>query len=184
MNATQLRNPTRSVPVGSVIIDAGHPIVIQRNAPRRRPTPRQRPRRPRPSSGLGAGIVRIAVDSRRDAGALRAIREKTGANLSVDLQENYRIAGDVRLGSTRFATTRAIYTTTSEIDRGRTRSATWSTWPASTVRGSRRRELRFGRSGEAGEVFGRRFDRANARKLPWTTATCSTNSVSPAIAYR
>jgi (E)-4-hydroxy-3-methylbut-2-enyl-diphosphate synthase len=43
----------------------------------------------------GAGIVRIAVDSRRDAQALAAIRDGTGANLSVDLQENYRLARDV-----------------------------------------------------------------------------------------
>ncbi len=43
----------------------------------------------------GAGVVRIAVDSRRDAEALAAIRPRTGANLSVDLQENYRVASDV-----------------------------------------------------------------------------------------
>ena len=43
----------------------------------------------------GAGIVRIAVDSKKDAEALSAIRRATGANLSVDLQENYRVAVDV-----------------------------------------------------------------------------------------
>lgn len=43
----------------------------------------------------GAGVVRIAVDSRRDAQALAAIRQGTRANLSVDLQENYRLATDV-----------------------------------------------------------------------------------------
>jgi (E)-4-hydroxy-3-methylbut-2-enyl-diphosphate synthase len=43
----------------------------------------------------GAGIVRIAVDSRRDCEALAAIRGVTGANLSVDLQENYRLAAEV-----------------------------------------------------------------------------------------
>jgi (E)-4-hydroxy-3-methylbut-2-enyl-diphosphate synthase len=43
----------------------------------------------------GAGIVRIAVDSRRDCEALAAIRGLTGANLSVDLQESYRLAAEV-----------------------------------------------------------------------------------------
>jgi (E)-4-hydroxy-3-methylbut-2-enyl-diphosphate synthase len=40
----------------------------------------------------GAGVVRIAADNQRDAEALPQIREKTRANLSVDLQENYRLA--------------------------------------------------------------------------------------------
>ena len=43
----------------------------------------------------GADLVRIAVDSQQDAAALREIREKTTANLSVDLQENYRLAEKV-----------------------------------------------------------------------------------------
>lgn len=43
----------------------------------------------------GAGIVRIAVDNNKDADALPAIRRATGANLSIDLQENYRVAADV-----------------------------------------------------------------------------------------
>ncbi|MCZ6602730.1 MAG: flavodoxin-dependent (E)-4-hydroxy-3-methylbut-2-enyl-diphosphate synthase, partial [Planctomycetota bacterium] len=40
----------------------------------------------------GADIVRIAVDSKSDAEALAAIRGETDAVLSVDLQENYRLA--------------------------------------------------------------------------------------------
>lgn len=43
----------------------------------------------------GAGVVRIAVDSHKDAQALAQIRERTCANLSVDLQENYRLAAEV-----------------------------------------------------------------------------------------
>ena len=37
----------------------------------------------------------IAVDSKKDAAALAEIRRQTTANLSVDLQENYRLARDV-----------------------------------------------------------------------------------------
>lgn len=40
-------------------------------------------------------VVRIAVDSRRDAEGLAEIRKQTSANLAVDLQENYRLAADV-----------------------------------------------------------------------------------------
>jgi (E)-4-hydroxy-3-methylbut-2-enyl-diphosphate synthase len=40
----------------------------------------------------GAGVVRIAVDSERDAAALAEIRRQTQANLAVDLQENFRLA--------------------------------------------------------------------------------------------
>ncbi len=40
----------------------------------------------------GADVVRIAVDSKKDAEALAEIRRQTKANLSVDLQENYRLA--------------------------------------------------------------------------------------------
>jgi (E)-4-hydroxy-3-methylbut-2-enyl-diphosphate synthase len=39
----------------------------------------------------GADVVRIAVDSDKDADALAEIRKQTTANLSVDLQENYRL---------------------------------------------------------------------------------------------
>jgi len=46
-------------------------------------------------AAAGAGVVRIAVDTHQDAEALREIRDRTEANLSVDLQENYRLAADV-----------------------------------------------------------------------------------------
>jgi (E)-4-hydroxy-3-methylbut-2-enyl-diphosphate synthase len=39
--------------------------------------------------------VRIAVDNQKDAEALGQIRQQTKANLSVDLQENYRLAKSV-----------------------------------------------------------------------------------------
>lgn len=40
----------------------------------------------------GADVVRIACDNKKDAEALAEIRKQTQANLSVDLQENYRLA--------------------------------------------------------------------------------------------
>lgn len=43
-------------------------------------------------AAAGADVVRVAVDNLKDAAALAAIRERTKANLSADLQENYRMA--------------------------------------------------------------------------------------------
>jgi (E)-4-hydroxy-3-methylbut-2-enyl-diphosphate synthase len=43
-------------------------------------------------TAAGADVIRIAVDSKKDADALPEIRRKTDANLVVDLQENYRMA--------------------------------------------------------------------------------------------
>ena len=43
----------------------------------------------------GADLVRIAVDSKKDVEALGRIRAETEARLSVDLQENYRLAEEV-----------------------------------------------------------------------------------------
>ena len=40
----------------------------------------------------GADLIRIAVDSKADVEALAEIRKQTEARLSVDLQENYRLA--------------------------------------------------------------------------------------------
>ena len=40
----------------------------------------------------GADVIRVAVDSTKDAAALAEIRKQTKANLAVDLQENYRLA--------------------------------------------------------------------------------------------
>jgi len=43
----------------------------------------------------GADVVRIAVDSKKDAAALAQIRAQSTANLSVDLQESYRLVTEV-----------------------------------------------------------------------------------------
>jgi (E)-4-hydroxy-3-methylbut-2-enyl-diphosphate synthase len=40
-------------------------------------------------------VVRIAIDSNKDAEALIEVRRRTQANLSVDLQENYRLAATI-----------------------------------------------------------------------------------------
>ena len=89
------RNPTRTVRVGSVILGGGHPIVIQSMCATKTADIEATVAQVNALFEAGAGVVRIAVDSRRDAEALAAIRDQTKANLSVDLQENYRVASAV-----------------------------------------------------------------------------------------
>ena len=88
------RNPTRPVSVGSVTIGGGHPIVVQSMCATKTADAEATAVQATALADAGAGVVRIAVDSRREAEVLPAIRERTRANLSVDLQENYRLAAD------------------------------------------------------------------------------------------
>lgn len=89
------RNPTRAVPVGSVTIGAGNPIVVQSMCATKTTHVEATVEQIERLWVAGAGIVRVAVDNRADARALAEIRRRTGANLSVDLQENYRLAEQV-----------------------------------------------------------------------------------------
>ncbi len=89
------RNPTRAVRVGDVVLGDGHPVVVQSMCATSTRDVEATIAQVRQLADAGAGIVRIAADSRRDVEALAAIRDRTGATLSVDLQENYRLAADV-----------------------------------------------------------------------------------------
>ena len=89
------RNPTRAVRIGRTTIGSGHAVAVQSMCATRTSDVEATVRQILDLERAGADIVRIAVDSARDVAALRAIRERTGANLSVDLQENYRLASEV-----------------------------------------------------------------------------------------
>lgn len=89
------RNPTRAVRVGSVIFGGGHPIVVQSMCATKTQDISATVVQIEQLRQAGAGIVRIAVDSPADAQALVEIRQRTTANLSVDLQENYRLVAQV-----------------------------------------------------------------------------------------
>lgn len=89
------RNPTRAVRVGSVTIGGGRPIVVQSMCATKTADVEATARQIEQLATAGAGIVRVAVDQKRDGEALKEIRGRTTANLSVDLQENYRLAADV-----------------------------------------------------------------------------------------
>ncbi len=87
------RNPTRAVRIGSVTIGDGHPIAVQSMTATRTQNVDATVEQINALSNAGADVVRIAVDSKNDAQSLGAIRQQTQANLAVDLQENYRLAG-------------------------------------------------------------------------------------------
>jgi (E)-4-hydroxy-3-methylbut-2-enyl-diphosphate synthase len=89
------RNPTRAVRIGSVTIGAGEPIAVQSMTATHTQNIDATVGQVNDLLAAGADIVRIAVDNKKDAEALAEIRKQTTANLSVDLQENYRLAEHV-----------------------------------------------------------------------------------------
>jgi len=89
------RNPTRSVRIGSIHIGAEYPIAIQSMTATHTTNIDATVALVNFLEEAGANVVRIAVDSDKDAEALAEIRRQTQANLSVDLQENYRLAEKV-----------------------------------------------------------------------------------------
>jgi len=86
------RNPTRPVRIGSIIIGDGNPIAVQSMTATKTQNIDATVAQAEALRQAGAGVVRIAVDSDKDAEALGEIRRGTTANLAVDLQENFRLA--------------------------------------------------------------------------------------------
>ncbi|MGE0756819.1 MAG: (E)-4-hydroxy-3-methylbut-2-enyl-diphosphate synthase [Pirellulaceae bacterium] len=86
------RNPTRAIRIGTIHIGAEHPIAVQSMTATHTQDIDATVAQVQALQVAGADVVRIAVDSRQDAEALAEIRRQTRANLSVDLQENYRLA--------------------------------------------------------------------------------------------
>jgi (E)-4-hydroxy-3-methylbut-2-enyl-diphosphate synthase len=86
------RNPTRSVRIGRVTIGGNAPIAVQSMTATQTRDVDATVAQVNALSAAGADVVRIAVDNPAEAEAMVEIRKQTTANLSVDLQENYRLA--------------------------------------------------------------------------------------------
>lgn len=86
------RNATRAVQVGTVQVGADAPIVVQSMCATKTADVDATVAQVQQLEAAGAGIVRVAVDNPKEAAALKEIRSQTAATLSVDLQENYKIA--------------------------------------------------------------------------------------------
>ena len=86
------RNSTRAVKIGTITIGAGNPIAVQSMCATHTQDVASTVGQVNDLVASGADVVRIAVDSKKDAEALPEIRRQTKANLVIDLQENYRMA--------------------------------------------------------------------------------------------
>src|SRR5712692_8065523 len=96
MTETNGIRKTRQVDIGGTMVGGGAPVVVQSMCATRTRDVDQTVAQAHQLARAGAGIVRIALDNEKEVAALKEIRAQTrGIVLSVDLQENYRIAGKV-----------------------------------------------------------------------------------------
>jgi len=87
---------TREIRIGNVRIGGANPIAVQSMAATRTVDVAATIRQVELLEAAGADIIRIAVDNPKDVAALAEIRRaRPNANLSIDLQENYRLAEKV-----------------------------------------------------------------------------------------
>lgn len=90
-----VRRITRKIKVGSTFIGGDAPILVQTMAATKTRDVDATVATIQKLATHGAGMIRIAVDAPIDAEALVEIRKRVDANLSVDLQENFRMAEKV-----------------------------------------------------------------------------------------
>ena len=90
-----VRRITRKIKVGSTFIGGDAPILVQTRAATKTRDVDATVATIQKLAAHGAGMIRIAVDAPIDAEALVEIRKRVDANLSVDLQENFRMAEKV-----------------------------------------------------------------------------------------
>jgi (E)-4-hydroxy-3-methylbut-2-enyl-diphosphate synthase len=87
---------TRTIRIGNVLIGGSNPIAVQSMAATRTQDIAATIRQVELLEAAGADVIRIAVDNPKDVAALAEIRNaRPSANLSIDLQENYRLAEKV-----------------------------------------------------------------------------------------
>jgi (E)-4-hydroxy-3-methylbut-2-enyl-diphosphate synthase len=89
------KRQTRKIRIRDLVVGGDAPIAVQSMAATRTRDIPATLKQVRLLEEAGADLVRIAVDSKADVEALAQIRKQTKARLSVDLQENYRLAADV-----------------------------------------------------------------------------------------
>lgn len=83
---------TRSIQVGTLSLGGDHPIAVQSMTATRTRDEVATRRQLELLDAAGADLIRVAVDSARDVESLIRLSTATDVPLSVDLQENYRLA--------------------------------------------------------------------------------------------
>ena len=83
---------TREIRIGDVKIGGGQPVLLQSMCATKTTDVAATAQMATMLAEAGAGLVRVAVDTKRDAEALREISAQTSARLSVDLHENHKLA--------------------------------------------------------------------------------------------
>jgi (E)-4-hydroxy-3-methylbut-2-enyl-diphosphate synthase len=96
MEQANSNRKTRWIDIGGVKVGGGASVVVQSMCATRTLDIDRTVAQAHQLADAGAGIVRIALDSEKEVAALKEIRAQTpGVVLSVDLQENYKIADEV-----------------------------------------------------------------------------------------
>jgi len=91
-----MNRQSREIRIGNVRIGGGNPIAVQSMTATRTQDIPATIRQVELLEAAGADVIRIAVDNPKDVAALAEIRAaRPNANLSIDLQENYRLAEKV-----------------------------------------------------------------------------------------
>jgi (E)-4-hydroxy-3-methylbut-2-enyl-diphosphate synthase len=96
MDPTASSRNTRVIDIGGTKVGGDAPVVVQSMCATRTMDVDATVAQSHQLARAGAGIVRIALDNEKEVAALKEIRAQTeGIVLSVDLQENYKIADKV-----------------------------------------------------------------------------------------
>jgi len=89
---TAIPRTTREIRIGDVTIGGTQPVLLQSMCATKTTDVAATAQMATTLAEAGAGLVRVAVDTKRDAEALREIAASTPARLSVDLHENHKLA--------------------------------------------------------------------------------------------
>ncbi len=146
------RNPTREVIVGTARIGAGHPIAVQSMCATHTQDIDATVAQVQALHAAGADVIRIAVDSDKDAEALAEIRNRPLPISRLICRRTIDWLKRLPLRSTRFDTTQAISTTMNVKNHGKRRSSIWRPLPRITTARCVWCQLRQRRPGQEVEV--------------------------------